>query len=206
MHSEFPKINSIWKRDEKNHHFLAEKSKEEFDCIGKWLLEEKIDGTNVRVHFDPETQEILWNGRTNGAIMPGGLVKRLEEIFTLEKFEGFTAPITLYGEGVGGKIQNSHGYVEGREHTSDFILFDAKVNDQWLSVEAVSGIAERFGIRRAKVMGVFAIDDAVAMVKEGFTSFEGNFIAEGVILKTPVPLFDRRGSRVVTKLKHKDFK
>jgi len=45
----------------------------------------------------------------------------------------------------------------------------------------------------------------IAMVKEGFNSQWGNFIAEGIVARPSCELLDRRGNRIITKLKYKDF-
>jgi len=47
----YPKINTIWKRDESNKFKIIEGdfSKQEFANIKNWQITEKIDGTNIRL-------------------------------------------------------------------------------------------------------------------------------------------------------------
>jgi len=52
--SEYPKIQSIFKRDELTHKFLSEFSLPEFEYLqlNIWEFTEKIDGTNIRIIWD----------------------------------------------------------------------------------------------------------------------------------------------------------
>lgn len=210
---EYHKINSVYMRDEKTHKFLAEFAKEEFDSIGNWYAEEKIDGTNIRVHFNPTENKVSFGGRTDSAQIPFGLLERLTTLFPKEKFESFQYPTTLYGEGVGHKIQPGGGlYVEGLDITHDFILFDVTIETQKgvyiLGVESVTDVATKFGVRRAPVIGEMTLEEAVNMVKDGFQSRISTKPkqAEGLVLKTKRPLFNANGERIITKVKTVDFK
>ena len=47
----YPKINTIWKRDEKGYILEGDYSAEEFKNIKEWDVSEKIDGMNMRVLY-----------------------------------------------------------------------------------------------------------------------------------------------------------
>lgn len=54
------------------------------------------------------------------------------------------------------------------------------------------------------------LEDATHMVRNGFISLLGaankqNFPAEGLVGRTAEPLFDKKGARLIVKLKTKDF-
>ena len=49
------------------------------------------------------------------------------------------------------------------------------------------------------------LHDMAKMVKGGLTSVWGDFPAEGLVARPAVPLVARNGSRIITKLKTKDF-
>ena len=88
---EYPKINTLFKRDDKNIIIPSQYTCEEFsylkDCL--WECTEKIDGTNIRIYITMEAGEgeepwfygIIVKGRTDKAIIPPKLLKKIESIF-----------------------------------------------------------------------------------------------------------------------------
>ena len=84
----YPKINTLWKRDEKNKFniIVGEYSCPEFDNIDKWHITEKIDGSNIRVIFNRQREDSpTFLGRTDNAQIPIFLLDCLKKIFTREK-------------------------------------------------------------------------------------------------------------------------
>lgn len=202
---EYHKINSIFKRDEKGK-FIGGYSLPEFEYLknNKWIFTEKIDGTNIRIMWDGN--KIKFGGKTDNAQMPVFLFDKLQEIFTKEKMKEIFKEdsVCLYGEGFGARIQKGGGkYIKD---SVDFILFDIKIGDWWLKKEDIEDIAKKFGIRVVKVVGSGTLQEAISLVRKGFNSEFGDFIAEGVVLKPEVELFARNGKRIITKIKHEDFK
>ena len=129
--------------------------------------------------------------------------------------------VVLYGEGYGPKIQNGGNY---RDDVS-FVLFDVKIGDFWLDRENVNDVAEKLGIDAVPVLGKGTIYDAIQMVRYGtrmssgeivsvswdrhpdrLTSMWGNFEAEGIVARPVVPLFNRKGERIIAKIKARDFR
>jgi hypothetical protein len=202
---EYHKIQSVYKRDEKTKKFiLGDWSLPELaylkDC--PWTWDEKIDGTNIRVHWDGTTRR--FGGRTDNAAIPATLISRLEELFTPEKLrEAFgDGPATLYGEGFGAKIQSGGNYLPHQ----DFILFDVKVADWWLERHNVEEVASKLGLRITTMVGEGTLEQAIEHVKAGFKSVIGTADAEGLVLRPKVQLFNRKGERIVVKVKTRDFK
>jgi hypothetical protein len=78
----YPKIDTIWKRDENNKFRIIEGdySKTEFANIKKWNITEKIDGTNTRVVY--EGGSVIFGGRTDNAQIPTRLLQYLQTTFT----------------------------------------------------------------------------------------------------------------------------
>ena len=109
---EYNKIDTVFNRDTQGTKKLIEgdyrdKTVEYLqDNIWQWT--EKIDGTNIRVHWDGHKVEFA--GRTDKAQIPAHLLTRLEELFggneNEERFEQmFVArEVFLFGEGYGPKI------------------------------------------------------------------------------------------------------
>lgn len=65
---EYPKINSLWKRDDARNLIENDYARAEFGAFKKWHVQEKIDGTNIRVYVQNGVIEV--KGRTNKAIVP----------------------------------------------------------------------------------------------------------------------------------------
>jgi ATP-dependent RNA circularization protein (DNA/RNA ligase family) len=205
---EYQKINSIYKRDEKNKNFLSEYSTPEIEYLKNnvWEFTEKIDGMNVRVMWDGIN--LRFAGKTDNAEIPKFLLERLQTIFTKEKFKeefpeiNITNQMILFGEGFGSKIQSGGKYIK---NGVDFILFDILINNWWLNRENVEDIAKRLNLKIVKVIGEGTLQDAVDLARKGFNSEFGNFMAEGIVLKPKAQLFSKSGNRIIAKIKHKDF-
>jgi hypothetical protein len=110
--------------------------------------------------------------------------------------------VCLYGEGVGPGIQKGGG---GYSPTKTFVLFDIKIGHFWLQRDDVTTIANALGIPVAPHLGVMSLNEVVEFVRKGFLSTYGDFIAEGIIARPLVEMTNRRGERIITKLKHSDF-
>lgn len=204
---EYHKIQSVFKRDEKTNQFIIGQwsiPSLEYLCNLEWTWDEKIDGTNIRIIWDGSSRK--FGGRTDNAQIPAYLYQRLETLFTNEKLKEIfgESPATLYGEGFGAKIQKGGGsYIPDGV---DFILFDALIGSFWLERQDVEDIAQKLGLRITTLVGSGPISSAIEFVKGGFKSVIGTAQAEGLILRPKVQLFDRKGHRIITKVKTKDFK
>ncbi len=209
---EYHKINTIFKRDMEHGAKLIEGSfsdpEVEYLKDNQWVFTEKVDGTNIRVMWNGEA--VVFGGKTDNAQIPVKLLYSLQALFegTVKRQlfkEVFTdaTEVCLYGEGYGASIQKGGGNykVDG----TDFVLFDIKIGNMWLQRADVEDIASKFGIKIVPVIGKGTIAEAIEMTKKGFNSQWGEFIAEGIVLRPEVELQTRRGNRIITKIKHKDF-
>ncbi len=237
--NEYPKIDTLFKRNKKNVIIPTEFSKPEFETLKdlQWECTEKIDGTNMRVIIEPiyeydhgnndkltpvhfDSFKITIKGRSDASCIPTPLLNRMHELFTPEKiygefaehyilndgnFEPNQSTIVLYGEGYGNGIQKGGNYIH---NNVDFILFDIKVGDIWLTRDSCDQIAKRLNINIVPFVGNLTFNQAISKVKEGFISAiseNRKYIAEGLVLKAPYGLRDRMGRRLITKIKYKDF-
>ena len=174
-----------------------------------WVFTHKIDGTNIRVFWDGHN--VTFGGRTDDAQIPSGLSNSLEELFsTTEAEEIFEQTfgekqVILFGEGYGGKIQKGGNY----KSVEDFILFDVYMPDTegglWLKREAVEDIAKAFGIDVVPVLLTGTLKDAEEYVKNNERDPLYNAPLEGVVGRPLYELKDRRGNRVIVKIKRKDY-
>lgn len=235
----YQKIDTLFKRDERNVIIPTEYCREEFKYLENllWECTEKIDGTNMRVIITPIYEDEFFDninvwvkkfkgfdieikGKSDEALIPKHLLAKMQEIFTAgnvyEAFAenyillgGATEPnytqIILYGEGYGVKIQKGGNYIS---NGVDFILFDVKIGNFWLKREDVEDIASKLKIKAVPFIGLKTIPEAIKYVKKGFVSNiseNRSYMAEGLVLRTPCGLKDRRGERIITKIKYKDF-
>lgn len=215
---QYPKINTLFKRDQNNIIIRTEYSKDEFKYLENVPFEctEKIDGMNIRIEItnDPEDGlDIKFRGRTDAANIPPNMLNVLKEIFTTQNVMDSivvdpykTLEATVFGEGYGNKIQKV-----GNRYLKDdnaFILFDVIINGTWLSRESCECIANKLGCDIVPLIDYFTIPEACAYVRDGFTSLisqDDTLKAEGLVLKTPYGLKFKDGSRIILKIKTCDF-
>lgn len=217
---EYPKINTLFKRDKENHIILGDYSQEEFKYLEncKWECTEKIDGTNIRIEINPDgcgNYGLFFKGRTDEAQIPKHLWDKLVELFPSKKVqELFIKPdqeypgpqITIFGEGYGVKIQKGGNYIS---NGVGFILFDVRIGNWWLKREALEEVAKQLEIPIVPLIGYMTIPEAIEFVRNGFKSTiaeNKDYEAEGLVLKTPDGLLGRNGERLITKIKTKDFR
>ena len=213
---EYHKINTIFKRDMTKHGqiIIGQYSLPEIEYLkdNKWVFTEKVDGTNIRVMWNGKN--VVFGGKTDNAQLPVFLLYKLQELFDgIIKRELFSnvflsdvelPQVCLYGEGFGAKIQKAGGnYIADGV---DFVLFDVKIGNFWLKREDVEDIASKFCIKVVPIIGEGTLNEAIAIVKNGFRSQWGEFNAEGIVARPKVELEDRQGKRIITKIKTIDFK
>jgi hypothetical protein len=206
----YHKIETIFNRDETGSKKLIEGSWRnetvEFLADNIWLFTEKIDGTNIRVMWDGHN--ITFGGRTESSSIPAHLMNKLIEMFANEATEQLFEQIfgekevIFFGEGYGPKIQSV-----GSQYRDDvsFILFDVMVNDMFLKREDVEGIASCFDVDVVPVIFFGTLKNAVEYVKTKPMSTIGTAPMEGLVGRPQVEIKDRRGERVIVKIKVKDF-
>ena len=208
----YHKINTIFKRDMENkgEMVIGKFAMPEIEYLkdNQWVFTEKVDGTNIRIMFDGE--EIRYRGKTDNAQLHVDLIENLRKMFEdkldlfKETFENKTdnpTEICLYGEGYGAGIQKGGKYREDK----GFVLFDIKIGYTWLERKNVEDIATKFGIDIVPIIGEGTIAEMIEMTKKGFNSQWGDFIAEGIVARPKTELRGRRGDRLITKIKFKDF-
>lgn len=202
---DYLKINTVFKRDEKNLIIPGEWSLPEFeylaDCVWRWT--EKVDGTNIRVHWNGENVTI--GGRTDNAQVPTFLIAALVHLTSKALWADIfpdSTHVTLYGEGYGPKIQNGGQYRD----TPSLILFDVRVGSWWLKPEDVADIASKFGLDVVPFVGTLKLHEAVEFIStDGLNSHWPNARMEGIVGTPLVDLYNRKGERIIAKIKGKDF-
>jgi hypothetical protein len=212
---EYPKIDSIYMRDQRGRFIDGEWSCPEFAFLASlpWVWTEKVNGTNIRLGYEWNgfrgNEHVYVAGRTNEAQIPPQLLTHLIALLkTMPLEQVFTDPnvqVTLYGEGYGAKIHKGGGnYIPDG---CDFVLFDVKIGTWWLRREAVEDVASKLGLRVVPIVFEGPIEAAINVVKQGFISaWPGVSVPEGLVGRPAVDLFNRKGERIITKIKHRDFR
>jgi hypothetical protein len=221
---EYVKINSLWKRQDfvkgqpKGTHgplIEGEYAEPEFGNVRKWSVEEKVDGTNIRIFFKcvngQRTQPSIM-GRTDAAQLPCHLLNYLQTLATWENFDKcFNTPneftsfeAHLFGEGYGPKIQACGG---NYRKDVGFILFDVMMGRWWLRREDVQIIADKLAVPMVPQLGVMTEEEIIEFVKSkplSRCSLTPQMM-EGVVCRSePLTLF-RSGKPLMFKLKCKEF-
>ncbi len=196
---EYPKTDTLYTRGD-DHVITNVIRRPEFLVPAKWLVTEKIDGTNIRIslefqecsdcnnedcesvfHEDPHPGGdwvMVIRGRTSKAQIPTMLFEHLQKTFTAEAMKALWLDdkqygITLYGEGYGGGINKGGGQYTAKTKggAASFRLFDVFIGETWLDRENVEDIATKLGIETVPLLGTnWNINDMVEMVREGFYS------------------------------------
>lgn len=209
---EYHKIDSLYDRDMEGTKRLIEGQYRdktvEYLANNQWHFTEKVDGTNIRVHWDGH--RVSFGGRTDNAQIPTTLLYALQDKFMGIKNEELfeqkfgATPVTLYGEGYGAKIQKGGG--DYREDVG-FILFDVFINDTWLERENIEDIAKAFDVPVVPIVLTGTIQEAVDFVKNkpASTIAHKEKDSEGLVGKPTVEMRTRMGKRVIVKIKVEDF-
>lgn len=205
---EYHKIDTLFERDAKTFVVNPEQLKSPvLGTISTWDVTEKIDGTNIRVMLD-EHGEVSFGGRTENAQLPADLLQYLYKTFPVDKLketfwlDGVPTKAILFGEGYGAGIQKGGTYRADKA----FILFDVLVADQWwLDWTNVTDVAAKLNLDVVPHLGQMSLQEIVELVKTPFPSRIGTATAEGIVARPLEPLFDKRGKRIIIKLKTKDF-
>lgn len=206
---EYPKINSLFKRNKDQTFIMGDYSCPEFDLIKRWRVEEKIDGTNVRIIYNPqaEGEKITILGRSKDSGMPTFLVEFLKNHFTLERLSAvFDAKYIciLYGEGYGHRIQSA-----GPQYRKDvsFMLFDIVVGSFWLTRETVQEKAALLEVPTPPELGIMTETEILNLIHSQPLSKCSikQQISEGIIARPEPLLMFRNGRPIMWKLKVRDF-
>lgn len=222
MDREYPKIDTLYNRDERHFVIAGSLRRREFDIIKGWTLTEKIHGRNTRVTlFD--NGEVEYGGKTDSAEIPPTLLEYLERTFSPEVLKAAlwlpnkTIPkaATIYGEGYGPKMMPGSGIY--RKDVS-FRLFDCLIEGTdgswWLERSGIEDVARKLGIKSVPIIGYIEylpktaqilhrlLGESVVAREESGTGA----VPEGVVAQSDPPVYDKKGNRLMWKLKMKDFK
>lgn len=212
----YPKIQTLFKRctengPNKNKLIEGDWTLPEFEALKdlEWEATEKVDGTNISVHWGDDKVEFF--GRDENAQIPARLVNWLIGVFTVERFRDLGLPeMTIFGEGYGDGIQKiGKDYCE--PGVVSFAAFDIWCGDLWLEARNMQEVAGSIGVSCVQQHEPLTLHRAIDVVRRGFDSSitkprsKDRAQAEGLVLRAPHGLLNRRGERIICKIKTKDF-
>jgi hypothetical protein len=205
---EYHKIETLYERDEKTFRLKPELilKNPTYGLLKTWQFTEKIDGTNIRCIWDHATGKLTFGGKTDNAQIHADLIRYLYENIPVENVRQVFPDVSavLYGEGYGAGIQKGGDYSDKKQ----FILFDVLVDGKWwLNWDNVCDIAAKLHIDTVPFIGEMTLVEATEMARIGFQSRlnNGKAQAEGLVGRPAEALFDKKGHRLIVKIKTKDF-
>lgn len=208
---EYHKIDTLFMREETGKHrmivgrFRNPAVEQVKDCM--WQFTEKVDGTNIRIYWDGH--KVSWGGRTENAQLHIELVKYIQDNFLTNEVEQLfeqkfgNKEVYLFCEGYGSGIQNGGGYRKDKS----VILYDVYVNGFYLDREQVAKIGETFNIECVPVVLEGTIQEGIDFVlkHEHSTIAHEKHPLEGLVGRLKVEMRDADRSRMIVKIKRKDF-
>ena len=229
MHGKHPSTKNIFKRDPETRFktlSMYEWSSPVFELLADtlWWAEEKIDGTNTRVHWDGRTG-FKFAGRSDKAQMQPQQDEALVALFNDEMVERFVKnavpSITIYGECFGRGIQKGGHYGHPQFRMFDVLYTSQRGVGRYWERTQVWDLSYNNEIPVAPLLGKWDLHEAVVRTTTGIPSLTAKHhlsdlegfnpetvqlpMSEGVIMRPEVELRDGFGERVILKIKTKDF-
>ncbi len=210
--TQYHKIETLFERDDRTHRLrepLVLKNRI-YGALKTWHWTEKVNGTNIRCVWDPIEQRFQFAGKSQQSQIPADLVEWLRLNVTPDKMrESFDTTtllletIVIYGEGYGAGIQKGGGYRQDKQ----LIVFDVKVGEWWLAEENVRDVCCKLGLECVPSFGEAPLGVATDWVRAGLRSkmAGSDCMAEGLVGRPVETLFDKKGARLIVKLKTRDF-
>ena len=212
MEKEYQKIGNVFKFDEKFRNIVG--LNEPYETLKDliWQGTEKIDGTNIRVHWDGH--DIEFAGHTDKSQIPSKLNEYLTKLFLTPEMEYIFEQVFgeseayVFGEGFGGGIQQGGGnYVENGTDVG-FIVFDVNIGGYDLNRANVTDVANKLGLPSVPVCFEGTLDQAKAWVAEHHMSTlnGGKHEMEGLVLvPRDVQLYNNKHQLIKCKCKYRDM-
>lgn len=179
--SEYPKTENLFVRDEETHKLIPGQFRSPtFGQIDRWLVTEKIDGTNIRLVLEwitDDAPDFQVFGRSDAAnlpklfqeeALPGATCARMVDAWRAIDPAENTHRMVVYGEGYGPGIQKGGGSYAPRKSLRIFDvrtyrryevsepprgLVEQEERSLWRPWADVETVAEVLGLKTAPVIG-----------------------------------------------------
>ena len=173
---------------------------------------EKIHGTSAHISWKDSEVRLFSGGAKHETFAKlfdvEELAKLFEEHFVVQSMEEHPDTVILFGEAYGGKMQ-------GMKHTYgdelQFIVFDVKVNDTWLSVPDAYDVASKLNQEfvdyvkcdtKLETLNYYRDLTSRQAARNGMGTDK---MSEGVVLRPLIELKKSNGNRIIVKHKRDEF-
>lgn len=171
---------------------------------------EKIHGTSAHVHFERDAEGAAKLRFFSGGESHEKFVALFDQAKLSEAFlKTGLASMTVYGEAYGGKQQ---GMSATYGKSLKFIVFDIKIDDNWLAVPNMTDLATSLGLEvvhweegPTDLAWLDAQRDAPSVQAKRNGILEDK-PREGIIIRPPIEVKKNNGDRVMAKHKGDAFK
>jgi len=205
--TEYHKIETLYERDIDTFKVrVGEFKNRTYTLLKTWHWTEKVDGTNIRCIWNEG--KLILGGKTDNAQIHSDLINWLYENVSVDDLRVVfpEEDAVIYGEGFGAGIQKGGG---DYSPIKKLIVFDVLVGGKWwLNYESVCDVASKLHLDVVPSFGEMTLEDATELVRTGFKSrcaINPAKNAEGLVGRPLETLFDKKGHRLIVKLKTKDF-
>jgi len=214
--TKYEKFSSPFKKDEK---FMNTEELSQQLPKGKWILTEKIDGTNIRIILtkpDEEGERIIHIGSRKLILNPSDKGSKvyldcLEDVNLnkiKEYFKDVNSIVVIYGEGYGAGVQKGGIYSSKKR----FRVFDIRIGKAYQDFNYVQKVCVD---NQMNLVPIFGDVDTIHFngCIEDLKNFNNTLIKEGVggkpeglVYKFEPVLLNKYGERLIFKSKFKDYK
>ena len=166
---------------------------------------EKIHGSSAHISLSEEAIHFSSGGEKHETFLKifnqEHLASKYQELFKGQK-------IILFGEVYGGKCQGMSG-TYGK--MMKFIVFDVKVDENWLDVPNAKDVATKFGLEFVAYEQIPATIEAITAIrdKDSEQAIRNGIgtgkMREGVVLRPLIELKKNNGDRIISKHKRNEF-
>ncbi len=226
--TKYPKIQTLWERNS-NWKVISGKLNPKLEAlknIRKFILTEKYDGTNLGIVITPEKEVYVrkrstiiarWLGFNSGDILARFVTidqnlnnikyylncfKNIDFNSILKWFEDRKSLITIFGEGVGKKIQK-HSEVYTDDY--DFRVFDIKCGNSFFDWKSLTEFCEETRTKHVAYCPFLGDDIIKWDWEEELEEANKDKYFEGYVIRSEPPLLNQYGARMMFKIKLKDF-
>ena len=214
--TKFVKFSSPFK---KNDNFINTPKLSQELPKGRWILTEKIDGTNIRIIITKPNEEgkreihigsrkLILNQEDKGSKQYMDCLSEVNTHKIKEYFKDVNSTIIIYGEGYGPGIQKGGIYSKEK----NFRVFDIRIGEAYQDFEYVKKVCIDNQLNLVPILQeikevcyhdcrYYLNEFKETLIKEG-----SGGKPEGFVMKFEPVLLNKYKKRLIFKIKFKDFK
>ena len=214
--TKYAKFSSPFKKDDK---WLNTPEAAQYLPIGRWIVTEKIDGTNIRIILTKPDEEgnrethiasrkLILNPEDKTSKQYMDCLKEVNLHKIKEYFNDVNSTVVIYGEGYGAGVQKGGIYSKEKNYR----VFDIRIGEAYQDFEYVKKVCIDNQLNVVPVMCELKeivyeeCLDALKIFQETLIKEGDGGKPEGFVYKLEPVLLNKYKERLIFKVKHKDFK